>query len=242
MTKDSGRNHEIRERIVDFISEFNRANGYSPTIREVGQAVGLKSASSALFHIQALVKEGVLSGGGLPRSLVVSGGCERETIVQRVCIDLESGQKVHLDCRIEKPKGASVDVSIHRVRDEIPLEEEAAYSIPREIETEGKVDAEEIQTNWQQEYACGSGKMPIFKRGQEFFVRGTRQLNMGAFGIVLVNGHQMVGQVVSDGLRLYQFSESSWVDAHGVPYKVVAEIIGVRGDKIGKESSLGHSL
>jgi len=232
VTKDSGRNHEIRKRIFDFIAEFNRTNGYSPTVREVGQAVGLKSASSALFHIRALESEGVISGGGVPRSLVVSGGCERETVVQRVCIDLESGEKVHLDCTIEKPKGASVDVSFHITRDEIPLEEEVAYSIPREIETEGKVDAEEIQTNWLQEYACGSGKMPIFKRGQEFFVRGTKQLNMGAFGIVLVNGHQMVGQVVSGGLRLYQFSESAWVDAPGVQYKVVAEIIGVRGEKI----------
>ena len=68
-------------------------------MREVGQAVGLKSASSALSHIRALESEGVISGGGVPRSLVVKEVCDRDTVVQRICVELDDGRKMTWNAR-----------------------------------------------------------------------------------------------------------------------------------------------
>jgi repressor LexA len=36
-----------QQRIVDFIAETVRERGYPPTVREIGEAVGLTSSSSA---------------------------------------------------------------------------------------------------------------------------------------------------------------------------------------------------
>lgn len=44
--------------IVEFISEFAAAHGYSPSIREIGQAVGLSSSSSVHHHLLKLEKGG----------------------------------------------------------------------------------------------------------------------------------------------------------------------------------------
>ena len=42
---------ELRERMYRFISEYVRDMGYSPTVREIGKAVGLKSSSSVYSHL-----------------------------------------------------------------------------------------------------------------------------------------------------------------------------------------------
>ena len=51
-----------RDRIVDFIRDFIAGHGYSPTVREVAEAVGL-SSSGAYHHLESLRDEGVLTGG-----------------------------------------------------------------------------------------------------------------------------------------------------------------------------------
>ena len=49
---------ELRERMYRFISEYVRDMGYSPTVREIGKAVGLKSSSSVYSHLTQLEIEG----------------------------------------------------------------------------------------------------------------------------------------------------------------------------------------
>ena len=48
--------------IVDFVNSFIRENGYAPSIREIGQAVGLRSTASVSYHLQQLQKKGLLQG------------------------------------------------------------------------------------------------------------------------------------------------------------------------------------
>jgi len=48
-------------RILNFINDFIKTNGYSPTIREIGEAVGLKSTATVHGHIERLVAKGKLT-------------------------------------------------------------------------------------------------------------------------------------------------------------------------------------
>lgn len=52
--------HTRRAAIVDFIRRTTAERGYPPTMREIGQAVGLSSPSSVKHQLDALVKEGLL--------------------------------------------------------------------------------------------------------------------------------------------------------------------------------------
>ena len=49
---------EVRERMCQFISKYIDDMGYSPTVREIGDAVGLKSSSSVYSHLTQLEIEG----------------------------------------------------------------------------------------------------------------------------------------------------------------------------------------
>lgn len=49
-----------RELILRFVTEFIREKGYSPSIREIGDAVGLRSTSSVHYQLTQLQKEGLL--------------------------------------------------------------------------------------------------------------------------------------------------------------------------------------
>ena len=59
-----------RQQILDCIVSTTRDRGYPPTVREIGQAVGLTSSSSVHFHLRALEKTGYLErDGSLTRAL-----------------------------------------------------------------------------------------------------------------------------------------------------------------------------
>ena len=46
--------------ILDFVNRFVQENGYSPSVREIGTAVGLRSTASVSYHLQALQERGLL--------------------------------------------------------------------------------------------------------------------------------------------------------------------------------------
>jgi repressor LexA len=50
-----------RRRIVQVIGESVQRNGYAPSMREIGEAVGLASTSSVAYQLSVLEKEGHLS-------------------------------------------------------------------------------------------------------------------------------------------------------------------------------------
>lgn len=49
---------KLREQIYQYISNYINDMGYSPTVREIGKAVGLKSSSSVYIHLTQLEIEG----------------------------------------------------------------------------------------------------------------------------------------------------------------------------------------
>ncbi len=67
------RTSDKAQRIIEFVDSFIRENGYSPSVREIGEAVGLRSTASVSYHLQALQEKGLLQSPGAKgrkRSLV----------------------------------------------------------------------------------------------------------------------------------------------------------------------------
>ena len=52
------------ELIMNYVNQFIQENGYSPSIREIGAAVGLRSTASVSYHLQALQDKGLLQAPG----------------------------------------------------------------------------------------------------------------------------------------------------------------------------------
>ena len=50
--------------ILDYVNQFILENGYSPSVREIGAAVGLRSTASVSYHLQALQDKGLLQNPG----------------------------------------------------------------------------------------------------------------------------------------------------------------------------------
>ena len=69
------RTSDKAERILEYVNQFVQENGYAPSVREIGAAVGLKSTASVSYHIQALQEKGMLitpDSKGRKRSIVTN--------------------------------------------------------------------------------------------------------------------------------------------------------------------------
>ena len=64
----------IRKKILEAIVGYIQEHGYSPTVREIGNMVGLKSTSTVHHHLTVMLDEGVIEsdgGIGTPRAIRV---------------------------------------------------------------------------------------------------------------------------------------------------------------------------
>ena len=50
--------------ILDYVNQFIQENGYAPSVREIGAAVGLRSTASVSYHLQQLQQKGLLQAPG----------------------------------------------------------------------------------------------------------------------------------------------------------------------------------
>jgi len=106
--------------VYAFITDYVARNGYSPTFREVGEAVGIRSSSTISRYIHMLVDEGRISiDESKPRTISTASdeADAFETVRQRVCLELADGGKIYMDCNLQKPKTAPVTVSFDGVLD-----------------------------------------------------------------------------------------------------------------------------
>ena len=61
-----------QQRIYDFIRTFTRQMGYPPTVREIGQHVGVRSPSTVKYQLDHLRQAGLLQwDGGKTRSITL---------------------------------------------------------------------------------------------------------------------------------------------------------------------------
>ena len=50
--------------ILSFVNTFTMENGFAPSVREIGAAVGLRSTASVSYHLQQLQQKGLLLSPG----------------------------------------------------------------------------------------------------------------------------------------------------------------------------------
>lgn len=61
---------ERQQQIVSYVQSFTRAHGYPPTVREIGEGVGISSPSTVHAHLAALREAGAVERTeGKPRAL-----------------------------------------------------------------------------------------------------------------------------------------------------------------------------
>ena len=61
--------------ILEFVNTFVQENGFAPSVREIGAAVGLRSTASVSYHLQQLQEKGYLQSPGVKgrkRAIVTS--------------------------------------------------------------------------------------------------------------------------------------------------------------------------
>src|SRR5215212_8174654 len=51
---------ERQQKILDFVMEYTGDHGYPPSIREIGQAVGITSTSVVDYNLKALERSGLI--------------------------------------------------------------------------------------------------------------------------------------------------------------------------------------
>ena len=69
----------MQQKICDYIAECVQRQGYPPSVREIGEAVGLKSPSTVHFHLKHLEEMGVIEkGAGKGRALTLRGSEQAE--------------------------------------------------------------------------------------------------------------------------------------------------------------------
>ncbi len=63
-----------QQQIYDYILDFSQSHGYPPSVREIAEAVGLKSPATVHFHLKGLREAGVITQAeGKTRAISVVG-------------------------------------------------------------------------------------------------------------------------------------------------------------------------
>mgnify|MGYP002615914187 CR=1 FL=1 len=63
---------KMQQKIYEYIAACIREQGYPPSVREIGEAVGLKSPSTVHFHLKRLEEAGVIEkGAGKGRAITL---------------------------------------------------------------------------------------------------------------------------------------------------------------------------
>ncbi len=72
-----GRKSDMQARIYETIVRMIQEQGYAPSVREIGEAVGLKSPSTVHFHLKKLEEAGLIEKGACKgRAIAVNGAQE----------------------------------------------------------------------------------------------------------------------------------------------------------------------
>lgn len=71
---------EKQRKILEFIIDFQKENGFPPTIRETGDAFGIGSLRGVTVHLDALVRKGFVTRDRTSRSIRVIAADPRTTV------------------------------------------------------------------------------------------------------------------------------------------------------------------
>jgi SOS-response transcriptional repressor LexA len=105
----TNRGDRKRQQIIEFVA----SRPYSPSLREIGEAVGLSSSSTVYSHIQKLREEGQLAPAdkGKPRCIQLATGSDRHPLAKvlelarKVAEETESADAAELVAMLEMGAG-----------------------------------------------------------------------------------------------------------------------------------------
>jgi SOS-response transcriptional repressors (RecA-mediated autopeptidases) len=69
---------EKQRKILEYIIDFQKDNGFPPTIRELGDAFGIGSLRGVTVHLDALVRKGFMTRERTSRSIRITGPDPRD--------------------------------------------------------------------------------------------------------------------------------------------------------------------
>ena len=78
---------DMTERVYEYLQAAIAQQGYAPSVREICEAVGLKSPSTAHFHLKRLQEQGLIDKGDCKgRAIVLRERRERDRIPIVGCV------------------------------------------------------------------------------------------------------------------------------------------------------------
>lgn len=101
--------------ILEFIKRVIRQKGYPPSVREIGDAVGLMSSSTVHGHLQTLEEKGYIRRDPTkPRAIEIldssSDVCEKKTVSVPIIGRVTAGQPIFAEDNIEDTFPIPVDL------------------------------------------------------------------------------------------------------------------------------------
>lgn len=156
-----------QEQILFFIRESVESRGFPPSIREIGEAVGLSSSSTVHAHLRSLEAKGYLKRNpSKPRSIeLLDGATTRSKLV-----DLPISSTPGMLISGENPDGTS-----YRAEKTMPLPMELAMSRESFLFT--------VEKNYRQESIVSGDMIIVNRTGQA--VSGDMILTQGPQGVDL---------------------------------------------------------
>ena len=91
-----------QQAILDVIKEFQREHGYPPSVREIGERVGLSSSSTVQSHLRTLQRKGLIHRDPTkPRALVTGNEASRDIVTLPLLGRIAAGVPVTATDNIE---------------------------------------------------------------------------------------------------------------------------------------------
>ena len=85
---------KMQQKIYDYIAQAIQDQGYPPSVREIGEAVGLKSPSTVHFHLKHLEELGFVAGDTVTIVSSLNGNVIVKVKESRVAISEEMARKI----------------------------------------------------------------------------------------------------------------------------------------------------
>ena len=174
--------------VLEFIAATIRDRGFPPTIREIGNALAIKSTNGVNDHLKALERKGFIAR---------EGAQSRAILIMNLPAELE-----HLEMRAHEPAPETLSIPLlGRIAAGVPIEaiedaEEHIQVDPSMIQTRGSAPVFALRVTG--DSMIGDG---IFD-GDIIFIRKQPEARKGEIVAVMVDGSATVKRYYREGDKL----------------------------------------
>ena len=136
--------NERKHEILLFVNRFNDLNGYSPSYREIAEAVGLKSVSTVAHYVKLLEQDGRLiqrrgqkcRSVGTARRVFLRIPEGKQECTHRVVVKVADGGVLEMDLSVSRTDQGQTAVTFSGVLDAPRLRQPVSRVVYCSVETE----------------------------------------------------------------------------------------------------------